>query len=153
MTRGSAAGGADRADGIAGHRAAVTWSLFVAGIPKSTRPGTLVISRTTGRPFVRKRNTGWANRIAAAAQSFRPRSLLEGPLFVTLRFQLQKPVSGKAAKRQYPEVRPDVERLGSGVLDSLQGLVYRDDAQICSLVLIKAYDKAPGVEITVEELT
>ena len=80
MTRGSAAGGADRADGIAGHRAAVTWSLFVAGIPKSARPGTLVISRTTGRPFVRKRNTAWAVRVAEAAQAAPPLALLEGPL-------------------------------------------------------------------------
>ena len=76
MTRGSAAGGADRADGIAGHRAAVTWSLFVGGRPKSARPGTLLISRSTGRPFLRKRNTGWANRIAAAADASRPPAML-----------------------------------------------------------------------------
>ena len=71
---------------------------------------------------------------------------------MTLRFRLPKPVTGKAAKREYPEVRPDVERLGSGVLDSLQGLVFRDDAQICWLELAKVYDPRPGVEITVEEL-
>ena len=128
------------------------WSLFVPGLPKSARPGTLIISRTTGKPFLRKRNTGWANRIADAASANPPPAVLEGPLVAQLRFRMVRPVSGKAAKRAWPAVRPDVERLGSGILDALQHIVFRDDAQIVDLHLLKVYDVAPGVMITVEEI-
>jgi Holliday junction resolvase RusA-like endonuclease len=128
---------------------AETWSLWVAGIPKSARPGTIVVSRTTGRPFLRKRNTAWATRIAEAAQAAAPPALLDGPLAATLVFRLPRPVSGPAAKRAWPTVRPDVERLASGVLDALQGIVFPDDARIVRLELQKVYDGAPGVQITV----
>jgi Holliday junction resolvase RusA-like endonuclease len=128
------------------------WNLWVAGIPKSARPGTIVVSHTTGRPFLRKRNTGWATRIAEAAQAAAPPALLDGPLMATLVFRLPRPVSGPAAKRAWPTVRPDVERLASGVLDALQGIVFRDDALIVRLQLVKVYDGAPGVQITVAQV-
>ncbi len=127
----------------------MTWSITVPGIPKSARPGTLLISRSTGRPFLRKRNTAWAQRIADAAAASPPPALLEGPLRATLTFRMPRPTTGKAAKRPHPCVKPDVERLASGCLDQLQGIVYRDDAQIVSLLLVKQYEGAPGVTIGV----
>ncbi len=128
------------------------WSLWVAGIPKSVRPGTIIVSKTTGRPFLKRRHGGWANRIADAAAAAPPPALFEGALLATLTFRLPQPISGKAAKRPHPAVRPDVERLGSGVLDALQGIVFRDDAQVCRLELAKVYDGAPGVRIDVAPL-
>lgn len=86
------------------------------------------------------------------AAMHRPPTPLVGPLKAVLVFQLERPARGKAAKRDWPAVRPDVERLASGILDQLQGIVYDDDGQVCVLELSKHYAEAPGVQITVEEL-
>jgi Holliday junction resolvase RusA-like endonuclease len=129
----------------------MTWTLFVPGEPKSTQTGT--VGRFGGRAIPMRRNTGWANRIAIKADEYRPATLLEGPLRATFRFQMPKPTSGKAAKRIHPTVRPDVDGLAKGLLDALNGIVYRDDAAVVELRLVKLYGGPPGVEITVEAIT
>jgi Holliday junction resolvase RusA-like endonuclease len=45
--------------------------------------------------------------------------------------------------------RPDVENSVKGCMDALQGIVYRDDAQIVHLIARKCYGERPLLEITV----
>ena len=130
--------------------ATLTWTCFVPGTPKATQTGSVV--RAGGRLIPMRRNTGWANRVALAANGAKPARFLEGPLALSLDFILSPPTSGKAAKRRYPTVRPDLSNLEKGLTDALQGIVFADDALICRLRMQKLYGVTPGVIISVEEL-
>ena len=48
--------------------------------------------------------------------------------------------------------RPDVDNLTKAVLDALNGLAYKDDAQVCSLNFDKYYGKEAKVIIEIEEV-
>ena len=128
----------------------MTWTLFVPGTPKATQTGSVV--RAGRRLIPMRRNTGWADRVALAANTAKPARLLEGPLSLRLDFVLARPTSGKAAKRTAPTVRPDLGNLEKGLTDALQGIVFADDAAVCRLAMQKIYGVRPGVTITVEEL-
>jgi Holliday junction resolvase RusA-like endonuclease len=125
-----------------------TWTCWVPGEPKAMQTGTVV--RAGGRLVPIRRHTEWGNRVALAAQQSRPPALFEGPLIVVLEFHRQRPVSAKKSVTQ-PITRPDLGNLSKGLLDALQGIVYRDDAQIVELLERKRFagSTGPGVAITV----
>lgn len=53
------------------------------------------------------------------------------------------------------EKKPDLDNLAKSVLDALNGIVWRDDAQVASLSMSKqiaAGDECPGVLIRVGRL-
>lgn len=68
-------------------------------------------------------------------------------LRVTIFFFLKKPDS---VKRYYPSVRPDIDNYLKAVLDAMNGVVFKDDGQIVSLTVSKAYADCAGVEILIE---
>lgn len=47
--------------------------------------------------------------------------------------------------------KPDLDNVVKAVQDSLNGVIYKDDAQIVSLHATKKYDMNPGIEILVKE--
>lgn len=51
-----------------------------------------------------------------------------------------------------PTKKPDADNIAKSILDALNGLAYYDDAQICSLAVIKLYGEAPRAEITIKEV-
>lgn len=127
----------------------MTWSLFVPGEPKTTQTGS-VVRLPNGRAIVTRRNTGWAQRIALAAQAARPPRPLEGPVRAVLTFFRTRPVSAPKSVT-HPATRPDLGNLSKGLLDCLEGIVYRDDAQIVELVERKVFaTMQPGVRIEIE---
>lgn len=83
------------------------------------------------------------------------------PLSVSIRAYYKIPKS--AAKRQrermladktWPAKKPDADNLAKAVLDSLNGLAYKDDAQVICLGVIKQWDEKPRVEVWIsDELT
>jgi Holliday junction resolvase RusA-like endonuclease len=68
-------------------------------------------------------------------------------LCFTIRLFIRKPDS---VKRYYPSVRPDIDNYVKAVLDACNGVVYKDDGQIISLTVSKAYADVPGVEILIQ---
>ena len=58
------------------------------------------------------------------------------PVSVSISFFIRKPAS---VKRNYPAVRPDVDKLARFVLDAASGVIYEDDAQVINLDLSKQY--------------
>ena len=50
-----------------------------------------------------------------------------------------------------PTKKPDCDNVGKIIADSLNGLAYRDDAQIVRMIIEKYYAAIPRVEVTVEE--
>jgi Holliday junction resolvase RusA-like endonuclease len=80
---------------------------------------------------------------------------LDGPLLLELTFWMPRPKGhyGKKGVRpsapRFPTVKPDVLKLARGVEDALSGIVYRDDAQVVTEVLQKAYGEPARVEVRV----
>ena len=75
---------------------------------------------------------------------------LQGPLSVTLRFYMPRPKSLPKRVTHHTK-RPDCDNLGKACLDAMQGCLYRDDAQVWNLNVVKAYADAPGVAIEIQE--
>ena len=89
-----------------------------------------------------------AREVAKAAARFP----LEGPLALVLCFYMPRPKSLPRRVTHHTK-RPDVDNLAKAVQDAIgDGCVYRDDAQIVSLLVTKEYDEKPGVGIDVQSL-
>jgi len=84
---------------------------------------------------------------------------LAGPLRVDCVFIFPRPKSLMWSKRDMPRVRHvkknDLDNLAKGLFDALNGLLWRDDCQVCECVLTKwiaAGDEQPHVLVRVTEL-
>jgi Holliday junction resolvase RusA-like endonuclease len=94
----------------------------------------------------------------AAGLEMANRPLIEGPLFVFVEVYVPIPQSLSKRKRAEaidgkirPLTRPDLDNYIK-VLDALNGIVWRDDAQIVMLSSSKAYAEKPRLIVTVREL-
>lgn len=76
---------------------------------------------------------------------------LGGALGVHTIFYLPRP---KSVKRMYPTTRPDGDNFAKGLLDALNGIVWKDDSQIVDLTIAKRYCDGPigRIELSVYEL-
>jgi Holliday junction resolvase RusA-like endonuclease len=70
-------------------------------------------------------------------------------------FKLPVPAGTSRVKRSQmcagmipPNKKPDLDNLQKFVLDAMNGLIYRDDSQICEMTAIKTYSDTPGVDIS-----
>ena len=52
---------------------------------------------------------------------------------------------------RFPNVKPDLDNVVKAILDALNGVVYRDDAQVINLVATKRYSTDPRVEVYIFE--
>lgn len=82
------------------------------------------------------------------------KALMRGPLDAHFVFYLRRPKGHFNAKgllrstaAPFPTSRPDALKLSRLVEDSLSGLVYADDAQIVTELLVKRYGEPERVEI------
>lgn len=72
-------------------------------------------------------------------------------LSLDLTFYISTPES---CKRDYPTVRPDLDNYIKLVMDALNGLVWKDDAQVCSITAHKTYSKTePGINIVISSMS
>lgn len=140
-------------------------SFVVHGLPKPAGSKRAFQHKTTGRIVVtdaNKNSREWKNLVADAAFQARPYSmdgLLDGPLLLSLIFMLPRPKGHMGAKGlrpsapRFPAVKPDLLKLARAVEDALCGIVYRDDSQIVSESLQKAYGEPARVHVRIEQLT
>lgn len=76
-------------------------------------------------------------------------SIIDFPIGVAIELLIERPAS---VKRVYPSVRPDADNMGKLVLDALNGLVYKDDAQICDLIIKKRYSDKNQIIVEIHTL-
>ncbi len=121
-------------------------SFFVKGRP--IPQGSLKFMR--GRPIhVRAADLAlWRADIARNAElfGFKP---IASAVKVELDFIMLKP---KSAKRAFPSVTPDLDKLIRAVLDGLTGVAYEDDSQVILIQASKTYGENQGVWIGIEQI-
>ena len=81
---------------------------------------------------------------------------LEGPLVMTIHAWVMIPKSTSEKKRKLmkeigirPVKRPDWDNIGKIASDALEGLAYKNDAQIVTGIVYKLYSERPRLEITI----
>lgn len=126
----------------------MSFSTFVSGTP--VPQGSKSLSRFGVMYEANKALKPWRERVTAAALWCAPVELMEGPLVLAVAFAMPRP---KTVKREFPSVKPDLDKLTRAIGDALSGVVYKDDAQIIRLDAIKFYDDIPGAHIVVHHAT
>lgn len=71
------------------------------------------------------------------------------PVTVTMIFGFRKPDSTPKT-RNYPSVKPDIDKLTRAVLDALTGVAFKDDGQVVTTIAHKVYCDVEFVTVTVE---
>jgi len=141
-------------------------SFYVPGMPMTQGSKTaFVIPGRHGRKqrVVVTESTGeegkcWRAQVRDAAIAawgdFRPP--LDGPVAVVFRFDVLRPLCHFTAGRvkilrrsapAFPTKRPDVLKWARSVEDSLTSVIYRDDSQIVTELLLKRYALAWGAQV------
>lgn len=94
-----------------------------------------------------------------AAEKMKGNNPLKGQLEVTIAIYLPVPISMSNKKTALalagmirPITRPDADNYCKAVLDSLNGIVWLDDAQVVSLHVYKFYGEKPLVRVRVVEI-
>jgi Holliday junction resolvase RusA-like endonuclease len=75
---------------------------------------------------------------------------LDGPLIVSICAWFKKPKSSRLA---YPTVKPDADNIAKAVLDSLNGILWHDDKQVCQLTIHKVYADRDAIELEVMRMS
>lgn len=94
-----------------------------------------------------------------AAEAMRRSVLFEGPVEMIVISIMPVPASWSRKKTEAalagqvrPVAKPDADNLAKAVMDALNLVVYRDDAQIVDLRSIKFYGARPEVQVAVGEV-
>lgn len=67
---------------------------------------------------------------------------------VTMRFYLRKP---KSNRKTLPVSRPDLDNLAKAVLDAGNGVIWRDDSLVTTLVIRKRWTAYPMLSLEISE--
>lgn len=124
------------------------------------------IRSDTGRIITRVKHdnpktSDWMTHVAnTAGNRMAGNPLLDGPLKLTLVFCRTRPKSHfgtgrnagklKESAPRLPVTRPDTVKLTRAVEDALTGVVWRDDSQVTTHVLLKRYRERYSVDVLIE---
>jgi Holliday junction resolvase RusA-like endonuclease len=139
----------------------VTLPIFftVPGVPVAKGRPRLTTIGGKARAFTPAKTVLYEQLVALAAQrAIGGAGPLEGALSVTVTAFLPVPASWSRKKRDAalagdirPTSRPDTDNYLKAALDGMNGIVYRDDAQVVRVVAAKFYGTAPELGIWVRE--
>jgi len=136
---------------------------FVPGIPIA-KGNMRIFTNTKGKPFmVDKRSaslSSWASEIKSAAMKAKA-TVSHDAVCLDMVFHMQRPKSHYNRKGDIKEsmidkphiTRSDLDKMVRMVLDSLTGIAYADDSQVCYLDAEKSYaDEGTGFKpgVTIE---
>lgn len=88
-----------------------------------------------GFTYTPERTRSFEEAFRWAARGHRPAKPIDGPIELTLLFQIKKP---KSVKRDQPCVKPDLDNFCKSVLDAMSDFWF-DDGQIVRLYARKRY--------------
>lgn len=131
----------------------------VMGEPKGK--GRPRFARATGRTYTPQETVNYENLVKVEYQSQCGQTYFrEQPLrvIVTAYYTIPKSASKKQitammTRIKRPTRKPDVDNLLKILFDPLNGIAYKDDAQVVEATVYKYYDERPRVEVVIEEVT
>lgn len=113
----------------------------------------------TGHTYTPQKTVLYENLIKTCYLSRVGEKVLQGPLKATIEAYYTIPKSkSKKIKEQMrknmirPTKKPDSDNVAKAVLDSINGIAYKDDAQVVDLSVSKYYADEGFVKIRLEEL-
>ena len=119
-------------------------------------------TRTGDRVFYTPKQTKAYEQLVetCGALAMRGRPLLECAVEVKLFIGVSVPASWSKAdrvaaleERILPKVKPDVDNVEKAICDGLNGVVWKDDAQVTDVVKCKRYAAKPGVAVWIRPVT
>lgn len=123
------------------------------GRPKFARRGNFVTAYTP------KKTVDYESIVKEAGQAaMGSQEPLETP--VSLYLYVRVPIPASYSKKvtaacldgsQKPTKKPDADNILKAISDALNGICYKDDAQIVNIHLSKVYATVPGVDICIKE--
>lgn len=75
--------------------------------------------------------------------------MFQGPICVALDFYLVRPASVSKKKRPHPSARPDLDNMIKLATDAANGILWKDDAQIVTLLARKIYGDKASIKVSV----
>jgi Holliday junction resolvase RusA-like endonuclease len=138
-----------------------TISFFVPGLPKG-QPRPRAFARKMGGKFVARvydsaTAEGWKGAIAGCAKEYLPEIPTELPVAMQITFSMPRPkyhFKRSGLRQDAPDAytsKPDSDNLAKAVMDCLTLVgMWKDDAQVYDLRVIKKYGGATGAQITIE---
>lgn len=110
------------------------------------------------RHFMDNNTRSYESLVKMAAEgAMRGRDPLQEPLAMSILIRKQPPKSASGVKTRAmlagelrPGVKPDLSNLAKGIEDALNGIAYRDDAQIVDLRVAKIYSREAGVDVLIK---
>jgi Holliday junction resolvase RusA-like endonuclease len=97
--------------------------------------------------------------VKLVASQHAPKALITGPIILEVDVfrPIPKSFSKKKAsqaeeKRLRPTTKPDTSNYVKLVEDALNGVIYKDDSQIVSLIVKKFYSGTPRIRVLVDEI-
>lgn len=137
-----------------------TISFIVYGEPIPQGSMRAFLPKGWKRPIVtadNKRTKPWRQDVKAAALEAVEKAGV--PLMgravavsVACHFYFARPKSAKKSV-VHKTTKPDCDKLGRAILDSLTGVVFEDDSQVVSLSLVKDFAPRPHAQISVVALS
>lgn len=125
-------------------------------------------TRPDGRPIVvardaNQKSKAWMSVVAAMAHGVYSGELLQGPIELEAIFHFKRPKShfrtGKFADQlrddapKYNTSTPDIDKLLRCLSDSLTGVLWHDDRQVCRIIALRIWTiEAECTEVTVRVL-
>ena len=94
-------------------------------------------------------------------KNFKTEELIEGPLKIDVVFYIQPPkyISSKRKLREKLEAeeifcskKPDIDNFLKALLDSMTGIVFKDDGQVVECRARKLYSLEPRIKFTIKEI-
>lgn len=130
--------------------------IIIPGEPKGK--GRPRMSTKTGRAFTPKDTVMYENLVKMCYQD-QAGKMLEGEIKAAIHAYFSIPKSTSKKKKQEmieykirPTKKPDTDNVAKIILDSLNGIAYKDDSQVVSLSVNKYYAENPRVELILKEV-
>lgn len=126
------------------------------GRPRFARRGKYV------KTYTDEKTVSFENLVAFTAQQAMRESdrvaLIDGPVRVRMDIYVGIPRSWSKRKQaaaecghELPTSKPDIDNVVKACMDALNGIVWRDDSQVCTVTVAKRYSSVPRTVIVIEE--
>ena len=123
------------------------------GRPRVVRNGGLV------RTYTPEKTASYENLVKLEYERQVGRMLRDGPVYLHIMawYGIPKSVSKRKHEAMVggairPTRKPDCDNVAKVIADALNGLAYRDDSQVVSLIVEKWFGEEPRVEVEIREL-